>query len=184
MTEIRKTSIPDVLEIIPRIFEDPRGHFFESFREDWLISRGVNEKWVQDNQSSSKAGTIRGLHFQRAPFAQAKLVRVLQGKVLDVAVDLRAESGTFGQAFTLILDAKKNNQLYIPCGFAHGFSVLEDSIFAYKCSNYYNKEAEGGILWNDPALQIDWGVTNPTISEKDEVWPTLQEFIKKEGALK
>ncbi|MFC3880088.1 dTDP-4-dehydrorhamnose 3,5-epimerase [Algoriphagus namhaensis] len=184
MTEIKKTSIPGVLEILPRIFEDPRGYFFESFRQDWFKAEGIEENWVQDNQSSSKKGTIRGLHFQRSPYAQAKLVRVIQGRVLDVAVDLREGSSTFGKSVVVELSAEKNNQLYIPRGFAHGFSVLEDSIFAYKCSNYYHKESEGGILWQDPDLGINWEVREPTISEKDEVWPTLQEFIDREGSLK
>lgn len=183
MAQIVKAPLTGVFEIFPRIFEDQRGYFFESYREDWLQSVAVNHGWVQDNQSYSQKGTVRGLHFQRGDFAQAKLVRVIQGKVLDVIVDLRKESPTFGKMYSAVLDASRNNLMYVPTGFAHGFSVLEDSIFAYKCSNYYNKESEGGILWNDPTLNIDWQVEEPITSEKDAVWPTLEEFITSEGGL-
>lgn len=183
MAEIKTTPIEGLLEIFPRIFPDNRGYFFESFREDWLKNRGVEEKWVQDNQSFSQKGTVRGLHFQQEPHAQAKLVRVISGKVLDVALDLRKGSPTFGKHFSTILDAERFNLFYVPRGFAHGFSVLEDAIFAYKCSNFYHKESEGGILWNDPALGIDWGVSAPIISEKDKLWPTLSEFQELTGGL-
>ena len=176
MAELRTTPIPGLLEIIPRIFPDSRGYFFESFRKDWLAKEGIAVDWVQDNQSFSQKGTVRGLHFQSSLFAQAKLVRVITGKVLDVVVDLRKDSPTFGEHFSTILDSERNNLLYIPVGFAHGFSVLEDSIFVYKCSNYYDKASEGGILWNDPALSIDWKVALPIISDKDKEWPTLEEF--------
>ncbi len=181
MAELRSTPIAGLLEIFPRVFPDSRGYFFESFRQDWLTNQGIEENWVQDNQSFSQKGTVRGLHFQRAPFAQAKLVRVISGKVLDVVVDLRKGSKTFGAVFSTILDAERNNQLYIPAGFAHGFSVLEDAIFSYKCSNYYHKASEGGIHWNDPALAIDWGVSEPIISEKDKLWSTLSEFVIESG---
>ena len=129
MAEIRETSIPDVLEIHPRIFDDPRGSFFESFRDSWLLDRGIDLNWVQDNQSSSVKGTIRGLHFQRKPYAQDKLVRVIRGRVLDVAVDLRKGSEYFGKTVCVELSAKKHNQLLVPAGFAHGFSVLEDAYY-------------------------------------------------------
>lgn len=183
MAQIKKAPISGVLEIFPKIFEDQRGYFFESYRADWLNSAGVDHGWVQDNQSFSQKGTVRGLHFQRGEFAQAKLVRVIQGKVLDVVVDLRKGSTSFGEVFSTILDSGRNNLMYVPQGFAHGFSVLEDSIFAYKCSNYYNKQSEGGILWNDPALGIDWKVEVPITSEKDAYWPTLEEFRISEGGL-
>ena len=183
MAQIKKVNLAGVLEIFPRIFEDQRGYFFESYRSDWLHSEGADHDWVQDNQSYSQKGTVRGLHFQRGEFAQAKLVRVIQGKVLDVIVDLRKDSPTFGEKYSTILDSGKNNLMYIPKGFAHGFSVLEDSIFAYKCSNYYNKESEGGILWNDLGLAIDWKIDEPITSEKDAVWPTLEEFKISEGGL-
>ncbi|PZX49829.1 dTDP-4-dehydrorhamnose 3,5-epimerase [Algoriphagus chordae] len=183
MAQIKKATLAGVLEVFPRIFEDQRGYFFESYREDWLQSEGVTHGWVQDNQSFSQKGTVRGLHFQRGEFAQAKLVRVIQGKVLDVIVDLRKGSPTFGEKYATILDSDRNNLMYVPAGFAHGFSVLEDSIFAYKCSNYYNKESEGGIRWNDPALTIDWQVDQPITSDKDAIWPTLEEFKLTEGGL-
>jgi len=183
MAEIKKTPLSGVLEIFPRVFNDQRGYFFESFREDWLSAEGADQEWVQDNQSFSQKGTVRGLHFQRGEYAQAKLVRVIQGKVLDVAVDLRTGSSTFGKHFSTILDSEKNNLLYVPKGFAHGFSVLEDAIFVYKCSNYYHKDSEGGILWSDLDLGIDWMVDSPIISEKDTLWPTLKEFSQREGGL-
>ena len=177
MAEIKQTSLPGVLEIFPRVFPDSRGYFFESFRQDWLDKMGVQESWVQDNQSFSQKGTVRGLHFQRGAHAQAKLVRVIAGKVLDVAVDLRKESPTFGQVYSTILDIEENNLLYIPAGLGHGFSVLEDAVFVYKCSNYYHKDSEGGVLWSDPALGIDWQVAEPIVSEKDQILPSLAEFV-------
>lgn len=183
MADIKKTPLEGILEIYPKVFNDQRGYFFEAYREDWLQSEGVNEKWIQDNQSFSQKGTVRGLHFQRGEFGQAKLVRVIKGKVLDVVVDLRNGSATFGKSFSAVLDTENHNLLYVPAGFAHGFSVLEDAIFVYKCSNYYNKQSEGGILWNDPALSIDWKVETPIISEKDELWPTLEEFKNSEEGL-
>ena len=177
MAEIKQTSLPGVLEIFPRVFPDSRGYFFESFRQDWLDKLGVHESWVQDNQSFSQKGTVRGLHFQRGAHAQAKLVRVIVGKVLDVAVDLRRGSPTFGQVYSTILDTEKNNLLYIPAGFGHGFSVLEDAVFVYKCSNYYHKDSEGGVLWSDPTLGINWQVAEPIVSDKDQILPTLAEFV-------
>jgi dTDP-4-dehydrorhamnose 3,5-epimerase len=133
---------------------------------------------VQDNQSFSQKGTVRGIHFQRGVHAQAKLVRVIAGKVLDVAVDLRKGSPSFGQVYSTILDTEKNNLLYIPAGFGHGFSVLEDAVFVYKCSNYYHKDSEGGVRWSDPSLGIDWQVAEPIVSEKDQILPTLAEFVE------
>jgi dTDP-4-dehydrorhamnose 3,5-epimerase len=178
MAEIKQTSLPGVLEIFPRVFPDSRGYFFESFRQDWLDKMGVQESWVQDNQSFSQKGTVRGLHFQRGAYSQAKLVRVIAGKVLDVAVDLRKGSPSFGQVYSTILDTEKNNLLYIPAGFGHGFSVLEDAVFVYKCSNYYHKDSEGGVRWSDPTLGIDWQVSEPIVSEKDQILPTLAEFVE------
>jgi dTDP-4-dehydrorhamnose 3,5-epimerase len=177
MAEIKQTSLPGLLEIFPRVFPDSRGYFFESFRQDWLDQLGVHESWVQDNQSFSQKGTVRGIHFQRGVHAQAKLVRVIAGKVLDVAVDLRKGSPSFGQVYSTILDTEKNNLLYIPAGFGHGFSVLEDAVFVYKCSNYYHKDSEGGVRWSDPSLGIDWQVAEPIVSEKDQILPTLAEFV-------
>jgi dTDP-4-dehydrorhamnose 3,5-epimerase len=175
--KIRKTSLEGVLEILPKVWEDDRGYFFESYRQDILEDAGIEDDWLQENQSFSKAGTLRGLHFQRGDYAQAKLVRVISGRVLDVVVDLRINSLTFGNVYSVELDAKLHNMLYIPKGFAHGFSVLEDAVFSYKCSNYYDKESEGGILWNDKALQIDWKIKNPILSERDQTWNTFEAFL-------
>ncbi|WP_200975353.1 dTDP-4-dehydrorhamnose 3,5-epimerase [Echinicola sp. 20G] len=179
--EIRSTPIQDVYEIYPKVFNDARGYFLETYREDLLAEKGINTRWVQDNQSFSIAGTVRGLHFQHAPYAQAKLVRVITGKVYDVCVDLRKDSPTFGQSHGVILDSAQHNLLYVPEGFAHGFSVLEDAIFSYKCSNFYHKDSEGGIIWNDSDLDIDWKVGAPIISEKDLALPTLAEFKQQTG---
>lgn len=179
--EIRKTPIQDVYEIYPQIFKDDRGYFLETYKQDVFEKYGLPIQWKQDNQSFSEAGTVRGLHFQQGDFAQAKLARVVVGRVLDVCVDIRKDSATFGKFHAVILDAKLQNMLYIPKGFAHGFSVLEDAIFSYKCSDLYNKESEGGILWNDPELGIDWGLSKAVLSEKDQTWPTLKEFVKISG---
>ncbi|WP_186757338.1 dTDP-4-dehydrorhamnose 3,5-epimerase [Echinicola salinicaeni] len=179
--EIRSTPIQDVYEIYPKVFNDARGYFLETYREDLLAEKGINTQWVQDNQSFSVAGTVRGLHFQHAPYAQGKLVRVITGKVYDVAVDLRKDSPTFGQYHGVILDSAQHNLLYVPEGFAHGFSVLEDAVFSYKCSSFYHKESEGGLIWNDPSLNIDWMVGSPIISEKDLLLPTLEEFKQQTG---
>ncbi len=165
------------MEITPRIFADDRGAFLETFSARQFAEAGITETFVQDNLSISKKGVVRGLHFQKPPFAQAKLVTVIAGKALDVVVDIRKDSPTFGQHATCILDAEKRNMFYVPIGFAHAFMVLEEgTVFTYKCSNYYSKESEGGLLWNDPALGIDWGIVNPLVSEKDEILPTLAEL--------
>ncbi len=176
---IIKTPIEGLLEIYPKVYEDERGYFFESYRKDVLEKNGINTLWVQQNQSFSQKGTVRGLHFQKAPFGQAKLARVVQGVVLDVVVDLRSNSPTYGQSFSKKLNTKEHNLLFVPEGFAHGFSVLEDAVFCYMCSNYYNRDCEGGILWNDPEIAIDWMVSDPILSEKDQQWPSLKEFTEK-----
>ena len=175
--QIRKTSMEGLVEIFPRVFEDDRGIFFESFNMQVFESLGLPTHFVQDNQSFSKKGVVRGLHFQNAPFAQGKLVRVISGAVLDVAVDIRPDSPTFGRYEIFELRGDKNNFAYIPEGFAHGFVALEDSIFSYKCTNVYSKISESGILWNDPDLGIDWGVENPIVSEKDEILPTFKSLF-------
>ncbi|ARK09838.1 dTDP-4-dehydrorhamnose 3,5-epimerase [Fibrella sp. ES10-3-2-2] len=172
--QVRQTAIEGLIELIPRIFEDERGHFFESYNKPLFASLGLPFDFVQDNQSFSTKGVLRGLHFQNEPFAQGKLVRVITGQVLDVAVDCRPESPTFGQYETFLLDAKLANMAWIPEGFAHGFVALEDSIFSYKCTNVYNKQAEGGIRWDDPDLNINWGIENPNVSEKDQILPTFR----------
>ena len=175
--EFKHFDIPDVVEVLPRVFGDARGAFFESFSARRMQEVGIAGDWVQDNQSRSDRGVVRGLHFQQPPYAQAKLVRVAAGRALDVIVDIRRNSPTYGRHLAVELDAERYNMLYVPVGFAHGFTALEDNtLFLYKCTNYYAPQSEGGLLWNDPALAIDWGVHNPTISAKDQVLPTLAEF--------
>lgn len=175
--EFRATSIEGLIEIKPRVFPDPRGYFFESYQYELFKNNGITEVFVQDNQSYSTKGVLRGLHLQKEPFAQAKLVRVIQGKVLDVAVDLRPGSPTFGKYEAVILDTVQHNMFFIPAGFAHGFYTIEDAIFSYKCSNVYNKASELGLKWNDPEIGIDWGAENPLVSEKDELLPLLKDLV-------
>ncbi|GHA66727.1 dTDP-4-dehydrorhamnose 3,5-epimerase [Pontibacter akesuensis] len=169
--------IEGVIEFQPRIFEDERGYFTETFSMKWFEPFGEPPVFVQDNQSCSKKGVLRGLHFQKPPHAQGKLVRVTSGKALDVAVDLRKNSPTYGQYVTSLLEADKHNLFYIPAGFAHGFVALEeDTIFLYKCTDFYAPATEGGLLWNDPAIGIDWSIADPLVSPKDEVLPLLKDF--------
>ncbi len=172
------TNIPGLKVFEPKVFEDSRGYFFESYNENVFRQEGIDIRWVQDNQSSSTYGVIRGLHYQLPPFAQTKLIRVLKGKILDVAVDIRKGSPTFGQVFTQKLSAKNKKQLFIPVGFAHGFSVLsEKTEVLYKCDSFYNKDSEAGIIYNDPELNIDWQVPleQAVVSEKDQQLPSLKE---------
>ena len=176
--KIETTPIQDLVIINPTVFEDERGYFMESFNQQRLQEAGINIHFIQDNQSLSKRGTLRGLHYQNPPFAQTKLVRVLQGEIMDVVVDLRKASPTFGQHHTLVLSAENNKQLLIPQGFAHGFSVLsETAVVMYKCDQFYNKASEGGIRFDDPALNIDWGIDLKTaiVSEKDLELPGIAE---------
>ena len=176
--EYKEHHLKGVIEYTPRKVSDARGWFMESYNRQALEDAGVNVSFVQDNISFSVKNVLRGLHFQKPPFAQAKLVRVLSGKALDVVVDIRPDSPTYGQHVKVILDAEQSNQLFIPAGFAHGFLTLEDNTtFFYKCSDYYNKESEGGLLWNDPDLNIDWNVTDPIVSDKDLVQPKFEGFI-------
>jgi dTDP-4-dehydrorhamnose 3,5-epimerase len=162
-----KTKLSGVIEIIPRIFEDERGYFYETYNIELFRANGIPVDFLQDNQSFSKKGVVRGLHFQRAPYGQGKLVRVIQGAVLDVVVDIRPDSPTYGQYDSFLLTAENKKMVYLPEGFAHGFSTLEDAIFSYKCTNIYDKASEGGILYNDPDLNIDWQVADPVVSGKD-----------------
>jgi dTDP-4-dehydrorhamnose 3,5-epimerase len=165
-----ETPIQGLLIYEPMVFEDNRGFFFESYNEKIFAREGVSRPFVQDNQSRSKYGVIRGLHYQQNPFAQSKLVRVLNGKILDVAVDIRKGSPTYGRHFAIELSAENKKQLFIPHGFAHGFSVLSETAdVMYKCDQLYNKESEGGIRYNDPKLQIDWKIPagKEVVSEKD-----------------
>lgn len=177
-----ETHLKGCFILEPRKFEDERGYFFESFNEKTFNDlTGTTTHFVQDNQSYSKKGVIRGLHAQAGAHVQAKLVRVLQGEVIDVAVDARPDSPTFGQHVAVHLSAANNQQLFIPRGFLHGFSVLShEAVFFYKCDNFYNKESEQGILYNAPELNIDWGIESGTeiVSEKDIILPTFNEFFK------
>jgi len=165
---IIKTNIKGLIIIEPKIFKDSRGCFFEIWNAKKFKQLGINQDFVQDNQSVSSKGVLRGLHFQNPPYTQAKLVRVINGSVLDVAVDLRENSITYGMHFSVILSQKNNKSLFIPKGFAHGFLSLEDNtVFSYKCSANYNKDSEKSLLWNDEDLKIDWQIDNPLVSEKD-----------------
>lgn len=177
--QIRQTGIQDLVEIIPAVYHDDRGWFYEFYKQDTFRNNGINYSFVQENQSFSKKGVVRGLHMQLGASAQAKLVSVISGKVLDVVVDIRSGSKTFGKVYYCELDGTRHNMLMVPEGFAHGFAALEDSVFFYKCSNLYNREAESGIVWNDPDLAINWQVANPIISEKDHKLPTLSELLRK-----
>ena len=170
------TDIEGLLLFEPAVFEDNRGCFFESYNENVFRQQGIDKDWVQDNQSSSVYGVIRGLHYQLPPYAQSKLIRVLRGKILDVAVDIRKNSPTYGKAYSKILSAKNRLQLFIPKGFAHGFSVLSRKAeVLYKCDHVYNKESEAGIMYNDAELNIDWGVPEKDriVSVKDLQLPTF-----------
>ncbi len=165
---LQKTQIEDLFIIHPDVFPDERGYFYESYQKNKFLELGIDADFVQDNESMSMKGVLRGLHFQAPPFAQGKLVRVVRGSVKDVAVDLRKKSATYGKWESAILSAENKLMMWIPAGFAHAFITLEDNtIFQYKCTNYYNKESEGGIIWNDPDLGIDWGTDKPVVSEKD-----------------
>lgn len=176
--KVLKTPLEGVVIIEPRLFEDSRGYFFESFSQRDFDAQVAPVRFVQDNESRSCYGVVRGLHFQRSPFAQAKLVRCVRGAVLDVAVDIRRGSPTFGQHVAVELTEENHRQLFIPRGFAHGFSVLSDvALFQYKCDNPYAPQSEGAIAWDDPALGIDWRIPAPRIllSAKDAAHPRLAE---------
>lgn len=171
------TSLPGLLVLEPKVFGDRRGYFLETWNRKRYMEFGIVEDFVQDNLSLSRGGVVRGLHFQH-PHTQGKLVYVLQGEVFDVAVDIRKDSPTFGRWEGTLLSGENKRQVYIPEGFAHGFCVLgESALFAYKCTDYYAPEAEGGILWNDPEIGIEWPVSDPVLSDKDRTYPTLRELM-------
>jgi dTDP-4-dehydrorhamnose 3,5-epimerase len=177
--EIKETGIKDLVLLTPKIFKDDRGYFYESFSEKVLKNLGLDYNFVQDNQSFSSYGALRGLHFQNSPHAQAKLVRVIEGEVLDVAVDLRPQSATFKKHFAVKLSGENNLQMLIPRGFAHGFVVLsKTAIFAYKCDNYYNKESDGGVRYDDSELNISWILDKKDliVSDKDKSLPLLKDI--------
>lgn len=175
------TDFPELLIFEPRIFEDERGYFYESFNRHTFEEAGVYADFVQDNQARSTYGVLRGLHYQVGSSAQAKLVRVIEGEVLDVVVDLREDSPMYGQWYSIILSAENKRQFYVPAGFAHGYAVLSPTAtFFYKCDNYYDKAAEGGLLYNDPALNIDWQIPldKAILSDKDKILPVFGQHRK------
>ena len=177
--KVIKTKLEGVVIIEPQVFFDDRGYFFESFSQQRFNEQVAPITFVQDNESKSSYGVLRGLHFQKPPFAQSKLVRVVKGKVLDVAVDLRKGSPTFGQYESVVLSEENKRQFFIPQGFAHGFAVLsEEAIFQYKCDNYYAPQSEGSVRWNDPTIAIDWQLPEKEIilSAKDEKAPLLSQL--------
>lgn len=170
---VEELALPGVLLLSPRRFPDERGYFEELYKTDAYRNAGVNYDFVQDNLSYSHKGVVRGLHYQRAPFAQAKMVSVLKGRVIDVVADVRPDSPTFGQYLQVELSSERGQQLLVPEGYAHGFEALEDTIFLYKCSALYDKASEGGIRYDDPQLGISWQTRNPIVSEKDLALPVL-----------
>ncbi|MCZ8354880.1 MAG: dTDP-4-dehydrorhamnose 3,5-epimerase [Cyclobacteriaceae bacterium] len=176
--EIEQTGFNGLILLKPKVYSDTRGYFTETFKHSWIDSiPELQYDFVQENQSFSKKGVVRGLHFQHQPFEQGKWVRVPYGKVLDVVVDLRKKEPTFGKVYQVVLSAENQWQLMIPPGFAHGLSALEDSVFYYKCTNVYHQPSDAGIKWNDPALKISWGIENPIVSEKDSQLPTLDYLL-------
>jgi dTDP-4-dehydrorhamnose 3,5-epimerase len=174
--EIKETGIEGLLEIFPSVYHDNRGWFTESHNEATFKAIGLKLSFVQDNLSFSKKGVMRGLHFQKPPFSQGKLIKVIAGRVLDVAVDIRPESPSFGKHYAVELSGEQQNMFYLPEGFAHGFLALEDSYLFYKCTRAYHKDSDSGIYFNDPALSIDWGLTSPTISEKDKNLASFSDY--------
>lgn len=172
-----KTEFPGLVIYEPKVFEDNRGYFFESYNERVFIENGIDMRFIQDNQAKSSYGIVRGLHYQLDPFAQTKLLRVLSGRIIDAVVDLRKNSPTYSKAYTIELSAENRKQLLVPKGFAHGYSVISESAeVLYKCDTFYNKESEAGILWNDPSLNIDWQIPagKAIISEKDFDQPLFE----------
>lgn len=179
--EFKRLEIPDLVLIKPRIFEDDRGSFAETYKKDDFEKFGITGEFVQDNCSRSRCGVIRGLHFQREPYAQAKIVRCTKGVVYDVAVDLRKDSPTFSRYLGLILSEDNHYQLYVPRGYAHGFLALTDiAEVAYKVDNPYSPEFEGGLIWNDPDVDLPWPVDDPILTKKDCNWPNLSYLIEED----
>jgi len=178
LMKIISEEIPGVKLIQPNVFEDERGYFYESYNQNNLADIGITNDFVQDNQSLSHRGVLRGLHFQKPPMAQGKLVRVVKGAVLDVVVDIRKDSATYGQHYAIELNETNKLMLWVPAGFAHGFCTLQDhTVFSYKCTNYYDPKSESGIMWNDKDLGIDWNMENPILSNKDKENALFSEFV-------
>ena len=176
--EFSETYMEGVFVVKPKVYGDERGYFTETYKKRDFQAHGIDLDFNQDNQSFSTKGVLRGLHFQREPYAQGKLIRVIKGKIFDVGVDLREGSKTFGQYISVTLSENGMEILWLPEGFAHGFLALEDSIVLYKATHEYNKESEGGIIWNDPKLAIKWPEKPKEVSEKDRQWPTMKEVYK------
>ena len=174
--KFEELELKDLILITPNVFGDERGFFMETYNKNAFITAGLNEEFVQDNHSKSSAGVLRGLHFQKHPYAQGKLVRATKGSIWDVVVDLRKNSPTYKKVAKVFLDDKDKRMLYVPIGFAHGFVSIEDCEVQYKCTNLYHKASEGGIRWDDPQLNIDWGIGNPVVSTKDQELPYLEEI--------
>jgi dTDP-4-dehydrorhamnose 3,5-epimerase len=175
---IENTTIKDLKIIHPDVFEDGRGYFYESYNQRTFHQNGIIDHFVQDNQSLSQSRVLRGMHFQNPPYAQGKLVRVIKGSILDVALDLRKKSPTYGKHFAIELNEKNKLMLWLPIGFAHGFVTLEnETIFSYKCSSFYNKLSEVCILWDDKTLNINWGISNPILSQKDREGVLFDKFV-------
>lgn len=176
--EVTESYLKGLFVIKPKVFEDARGYFFESYNANQFKAAGLDLNFVQDNQSLSQKGVLRGLHFQNQPHAQGKLVRVITGAVLDVAVDIRKNSPTYGKWYSLELTEENKWMMYIPEGFAHGFATLRDNtIFSYKCTNFYHKAAEDCIIWNDESLGIDWQLDQPLLSDKDLLGKKFKDFV-------
>jgi len=176
--EITRFEIKGLALLTPQLIKDERGYFYESYRKDFFDTHFGDTNFIQDNQSTSQKGTLRGLHFQAPPFAQGKLVRVLQGAVIDIAIDIRKDSLTYGKYQKVMLSAENHLQFWIPPGFAHGFlTLMENTIFCYKCTNIYNKLSEGGLCYNDKKINIDWEIQKPIISEKDLLYPDFSNFL-------
>lgn len=176
--ELIETGLNGLFVVKPRVFQDARGYFFESYNREQFVKAGLYDEFVQDNQSLSNKGIVRGMHFQSPPHAQAKLVRVIKGAVLDVVVDIRKTSPTYGKHFKIELNEENFLMLFIPIGFAHGFATLADqTIFSYKCTDVYHPEAEGGVLWNDRELGIEWPFTDPVLSDKDKLHEPFSLFV-------
>jgi dTDP-4-dehydrorhamnose 3,5-epimerase len=175
--KVTTTFIEGLLIIQPNVFHDERGYFYEPYNKKMLAEVGIHDEFVQDNQSFSQKGVVRGLHFQNPPHAQSKLLRILQGSIWDVAVDIREASPTYGKYFGIELSAENKTIFYVPKGFAHGFVTLEDNtLLLYKCSDFYNKPSEGSLIWNDPDVAIPWKISNPILSEKDLNGKMLKEL--------
>lgn len=174
--KFEELELKDLILISPNVFGDERGFFMETYNKNTFTSAGLNMEFVQDNHSKSSAGVLRGLHFQQHPYAQGKLVRATKGSIWDIVVDIRKDSPTYKRVAKVLLDDKDKRMLYVPVGFAHGFVSIEDCEVQYKCTNLYHKGSEGGIRWDDPKLNIDWGIENPLVSTKDQELPYLDEI--------